>query len=97
MMIFIDPLYTSRCNLLYCYYFYLLFFVYLRKIFFDEHTGHVKKVGETYKLTKLGETMRVLSKEGSDALYNGSLTSQFVEDLRKVNGIITEEDLSNYV
>jgi len=56
----------------------------------------VKKAGEMYMFPKLAETMRIIAKEGADAVYNGSLTSQLVEDLRKINGIITREDLANY-
>ncbi|XP_022182527.1 gamma-glutamyltranspeptidase 1-like isoform X2 [Myzus persicae] len=69
---------------------------FLREALFDEKTGHVKKVGEEYKLPKLAETMKIISVEGADAIYNGSLTYQLVEDLKKVNSIITEEDLANY-
>lgn len=56
----------------------------------------MKKAGEMYMFPKLAETMRIIAKEGADAVYNGSLTSQLVEDLRKINGIITREDLANY-
>lgn len=70
--------------------------LHLREALFDEKTGHVKKAGEEYKLPKLAETLRIISVEGADAIYNGSLTHQLVEDLKKVNGIITEEDLANY-
>lgn len=49
-----------------------------------------------YKLPKLAETLRTVAKEGADAIYNGSLTSKIVDDLKKVNGIITKEDLANY-
>jgi len=69
---------------------------YFRKALFDETTGNLKKVGEEYKLPKLAETLKIIAVEGSDAIYNGSLTYQLVEDLKKVNGIITEEDLANY-
>jgi len=44
----------------------------------------------------LAETLRTVAKEGVDAIYNGSLTSKIVDDLKKVNGIITKEDLANY-
>lgn len=70
--------------------------MYFREALFDEVTGHVKQVGEEYKLPKLAETMKIISVEGTDAIYNGSLTYQLVEDLKKVNGIITEEDFANY-
>jgi len=70
--------------------------LYFRKALFDEKTGHLKTAGEEYTLPKLAETLKVIAAEGSDAIYNGSLTYQLVEDLKKVNGIITEEDLANY-
>jgi gamma-glutamyltranspeptidase / glutathione hydrolase / leukotriene-C4 hydrolase len=56
----------------------------------------VKTAGEQYKLPKLAETMKIIAKEGVDAIYNGSLTSKLLEDLKEVNGIITKEDLANY-
>lgn len=49
-----------------------------------------------YKFPELAKTMRIIAKEGADAMYNGSLTSRLVKDLKNVNGIITEEDLANY-
>ncbi|XP_060841452.1 scoloptoxin SSD14-like [Rhopalosiphum padi] len=68
----------------------------LRKAFFNENTGHVKIAGEMYTLPKLAETMKVIATEGGDVFYNGSLAKKLIEDLKKVNGIITEEDLANY-
>ncbi|KAE9539702.1 hypothetical protein AGLY_004954 [Aphis glycines] len=69
---------------------------FLRQAFLDKKTGHVKKAGEKYRLPKLAETMKIISVEGAKAIYNGSLTFQLVEDIKKVNGIITVEDLANY-
>lgn len=70
--------------------------LFCREAFFDETTGHVKTAGEQYKLPKLAETMKIIVKEGIDAIYNGSLTPILLDDLKKVNGIITKEDLANY-
>lgn len=70
--------------------------MFLRKAFFNENTGHVKIAGEMYTLPKLAETMKVIATEGGDVFYNGSLAKKLIEDLKKVNGIITEEDLANY-
>lgn len=67
-----------------------------RKTFFDEKTGHVKTIGEMYTLPKLAETMKVIAKEGGDALYNGTLADKLLDDLKKVNGIMTREDLAAY-
>jgi len=70
--------------------------LFYRGTFFDEKTGHVKKAGEQYKLPKLAETLKIIAKEGIDAIYNGSLTPKLLDDLKEVNGIITKEDLANY-
>jgi len=52
--------------------------------------------GEMYTLPELAETMKIIAKEGVDAIYNGSLTERLLEDLKRVNGIITKEDLASY-
>jgi len=67
-----------------------------RESFYDEEFGRVKTAGEMYKLPKLAETLRIITKEGVDAIYNGSLTSKVLEDLKKVKSLITKEDLANY-
>lgn len=40
--------------------------------------------------------MKIIAKEGVDAIYNGSLTSRLVKDIQRANGIITQEDMANY-
>jgi len=67
-----------------------------RKTFFDENTGRVKIIGEIYTLPKLAETMKVIAKEGGDALYNGTLADKLLDDLKKINGIITKKDLTAF-
>lgn len=44
----------------------------------------------------LANTFKVIAREGIKAIYNGSLTSQLLSDLKEVNSIITKEDLANY-
>lgn len=56
----------------------------------------MKKAGEIYYLPKLAETLKIIVRDGVDAIYNGSLTYQLIEDIKKANGIITAEDLANY-
>lgn len=65
-------------------------------MFYDEESSGVKTPGQIYKLPKLAETLRIIAKEGVDAIYNGSLTSLVLEDLKKVKSIITKEHLANY-
>ncbi|KAG5877461.1 hypothetical protein JTB14_024994 [Gonioctena quinquepunctata] len=68
----------------------------LRKIFIDPSTNCTRKEGQYYKRQKLAETLRIVAKEGADALYNGSLTKDFVKDIQDHGGIITLEDMANY-
>jgi len=56
----------------------------------------MKTAGEIYRLPKLAETLKTVSKEGVKAIYNGSLTSKIIHDLKNVNGIITKKDLLDY-
>lgn len=72
-----------------------LSFIY-RECFHDKEYRRLKKVGQIYKLPKLAETLRIIAKEGVDAIYNGSLTTKVLKDLKKIKSIITKEDLANY-
>lgn len=71
-------------------------FFFFRRTFFKEKLGRVKKSGEIYYLPKLAETMEILAKEGADAMYKGSLTLKLIDDLKRINSIISEKDLANY-
>lgn len=55
------------------------------------------KQGDVYIMSKLGQTLRTVADEGANALYAGRLTSEFVADIQNVGGVITAEDLANYV
>lgn len=60
-------------------------------------TGKVYKEGDKVKRTKLAETLRVIAKEGEDAIYNGgSIGKMLVDDIKAYGGIITEQDLKEY-
>lgn len=67
-----------------------------REIFVDPYTGKMKPTGSLIRPKKLCQTLEIIAKEGGDAVHNGSLTKPFVEDIREMGGIITEEDLNNY-
>lgn len=40
--------------------------------------------------------LEVIAAEGPNALYNGSLTDGFVQDIKNFGGIITKKDLDIY-
>ncbi|XP_028133170.1 scoloptoxin SSD14-like [Diabrotica virgifera virgifera] len=68
----------------------------LREIFINPATNQVYKKGETYKRVKLAQTLRVIAREGGNALHNGSLTKKFVADIKANGGIITAKDLADF-
>ncbi|XP_049838257.1 scoloptoxin SSD14-like isoform X2 [Schistocerca gregaria] len=68
----------------------------LREIFIDPATGKFYSEGTLIKHNKLCETLKVISKEGGDALYTGSLAEKLAADIQARGGIITVDDLKNY-
>ncbi|GLD73403.1 gamma-glutamyltranspeptidase 1-like protein [Lates japonicus] len=59
--------------------------------------GDVLKVNETIKFTKLAETYRKIAEQGPNAFYEGQLAQNLVTDIQAAGGIITMEDLKDYV
>ncbi|CAG9812861.1 unnamed protein product [Phaedon cochleariae] len=44
----------------------------------------------------MARTLQIIANEGGDALHNGSLTKDFINDIKQHGGIMTEEDMQNY-
>ncbi|XP_050298141.1 scoloptoxin SSD14-like isoform X2 [Anthonomus grandis grandis] len=66
------------------------------KEWFEEKNGDYKKVGSRIVPSKLCRTLSIIADNGGDDLYNGTLSKMFLEDVKKINGIITAEDLQQY-
>lgn len=54
------------------------------------------KEGELLKNPKLGETLRAVMAQGSDALYSGTRAAQLAKDIQEAGGIITKEDIEKF-
>ena len=44
----------------------------------------------------LANTLEAIAEQGSDALYDGPYTEEFVQDIQSVGGILTEDDMRRY-
>lgn len=70
----------------------------MREVFIDPATNKTWKEGDRLRRPKLAESLEIMAKEGSNALYSstGSLMKKFVQDIKNFKGIITEEDMIGY-
>ncbi|XP_049817564.1 glutathione hydrolase 1 proenzyme-like isoform X2 [Aethina tumida] len=67
----------------------------IREWLFNED-GTMKKIGDTISPKKLCETYKIIAETDGNALYNGSLSKGFLQDLQEAGSKIVEEDLYDY-
>ncbi len=67
-----------------------------RKTFIDSSTDKVLEEGQTYTRPTFAKTLEEIAEKGPQTFYTGKLGQALVEDLQKMGGIITMEDLMNY-
>lgn len=68
----------------------------LRLTLTNPQTGRPYNQGETIKMPLLAKTFEAIA-DDPHALYNGSLVDDVVADIQEAGGIITKQDLQNYV
>jgi gamma-glutamyltranspeptidase/glutathione hydrolase len=59
--------------------------------------GKPLKEGELLVQKDLARTLELISEKGPDAFYKGKIADLIAEDMKKNGGLITREDLANYV
>lgn len=59
-------------------------------------TNEVYRVGQRVKRPQLAATMRIIARDGADALYDGELSDALLSDIKDNGGIITRQDLRDY-
>ncbi|XP_064213538.1 glutathione hydrolase 1 proenzyme isoform X2 [Tribolium castaneum] len=69
---------------------------FLRETFIDPKTNKTYVQNQYIKRPRLAKTLEIVAESGPDALYNGTLTEGFLQDIRNKGGIITREDLINF-
>lgn len=70
--------------------------MFFRESFWSEHTNSTFVEGEFVKRERFAKTLEVVANEGGDALYGGTLTKGFINDIIQHDGILTIEDMENY-
>lgn len=55
------------------------------------------KEGDTIVLADLGKTLSAIATDGPDAFYKGWIADRIAEDMAANGGIMTKQDLANYV
>uniref|UniRef100_A0A182MZ66 Gamma-glutamyltransferase n=1 Tax=Anopheles dirus TaxID=7168 RepID=A0A182MZ66_9DIPT len=70
----------------------------MREVFINPATNRTWQQGDTIKRLKLAETLRIVAREGVDALYsrNGTLLKLLMKDLKSFGSVIEEEDFLSY-
>jgi gamma-glutamyltranspeptidase/glutathione hydrolase len=58
--------------------------------------GFPYEIGDKIINKDLANTLRLIQKQGTDAIYKGEIAAKIVDEVHKRGGIITLEDLANY-
>ena len=65
-----------------------------KAIFFKD--GRPLKAGEKLVQKDLAKSMKLISREGASAFYEGAIAKKIVAEMAKHNGLITSDDLKKY-
>uniref|UniRef100_A0A8C5CDD4 Glutathione hydrolase n=1 Tax=Gadus morhua TaxID=8049 RepID=A0A8C5CDD4_GADMO len=63
---------------------------------FCKHDKTVLGVGDTLRFPKLADTLETIAAQGADALYNGQIGLDLVQDVKEAGGTLSMEDLRSF-
>jgi gamma-glutamyltranspeptidase/glutathione hydrolase len=64
--------------------------------YFLKADGSAYKAGETFVQKDLAKTLRLISREGARAFYQGAVADAIAKDMAANGGLVTREDLAKY-
>lgn len=67
-----------------------------KAVYVNPETNDLYKEGDIIKLPDLEAALTAMANEGPNALYDGSLTANFIRDIEDAGGIVTAADLKSY-
>lgn len=69
-----------------------------REVFWNEAEDRLVREGELVRRERYGDSLELIAAEGAATLYgkNGTLAARFVEDMQKLGGLVTAQDLLDY-
>lgn len=73
---------------------YLQQFAVSRHIFLND--GKMFKAGDTFKQPELAATLKRIAKNGAAEFYHGETAHRIADDMQRMGGLITLEDLAQY-
>lgn len=73
---------------------YLQEFAVSRRIFLND--GKMFKAGDTFKQPELAATLKRIAKNGAAEFYRGETAHMIADDMQRMGGLITLEDLAQY-
>ncbi|XP_072949395.1 glutathione hydrolase 1 proenzyme isoform X2 [Epargyreus clarus] len=69
----------------------------LRKTYYNTSQRQFHRPGTIVKPSEaFCKTLKIIAERGGDELYNGSLATEFLDDLQRAGSIISADDLKNY-
>ena len=67
-----------------------------REIYFNHHTGLLKRIGERVENPDLARTLERIAKHGAEIFYHGEIAEEIEADMKAHGGLISRADLSSY-